>query len=81
LSAILDVGCGGGIPIAKYLVEKGFRVSGIDSSEKMIRLAKKNVPVGTFLKADIRTYIIDEQYEGIIAWDTLFHIERKNQKE
>jgi 2-polyprenyl-3-methyl-5-hydroxy-6-metoxy-1,4-benzoquinol methylase len=38
LSAILDVGCGGGIPIAKYLVEKGFRVTGIDSSEKMIRL-------------------------------------------
>jgi cyclopropane fatty-acyl-phospholipid synthase-like methyltransferase len=80
-STILDVGCGGGIPIAKHLLEKQFKVTGIDSSEKMIELALKNVLEAEFFKADICTYQINKTYGGIIAWDSLFHIEREKQKE
>lgn len=45
---ILDLGCGAGIPIDKYLIDKGFKVIGIDISEKQIELAKNNVPEGEF---------------------------------
>jgi len=37
---ILDVGCGPGIS-AKTFIENGFRVVGIDFSEKMIEIAKE----------------------------------------
>ena len=36
---VLDIGCGTGYPIAKYLSEQGFAVTGIDISENMIKEA------------------------------------------
>lgn len=38
---ILDVGCGSGYPIASYLIEKGFQVTGIDGSKKLLEIAKE----------------------------------------
>jgi SAM-dependent methyltransferase len=30
-SSILDIGCGSGAPVAKYLIDQGFAVDGVDS--------------------------------------------------
>ncbi|MBN2010702.1 methyltransferase domain-containing protein [candidate division KSB1 bacterium] len=49
---ILDIGCGGGVPVAKKLAEHG-NVFGIDISQTMIALAQKNVPSGVFTCLDI----------------------------
>ncbi|ADU14374.1 class I SAM-dependent methyltransferase [Asticcacaulis excentricus] len=35
-SAIVDVGCGSGVPIAETLIEAGFAVSGIDASPRLV---------------------------------------------
>ncbi len=35
-SAIVDVGCGSGVPIAEALIEAGFAVSGIDASPRLV---------------------------------------------
>lgn len=35
-SAIVDVGCGSGVPIAEALMEAGFAVSGIDASPRLV---------------------------------------------
>ncbi len=40
----LDVGCGSGGRIINKLLEIGFKVKGIDVSEKMLELAKANHP-------------------------------------
>ena len=37
---ILDIGCGTGYPLTHYLIEKKFKVTGIDASEKMIEIAQ-----------------------------------------
>ena len=50
---VLDVGCGAGIPTAKFLVNKGIKVTGIDLSDTMLHLARKNVPTGEFIKMDM----------------------------
>ena len=36
--SVLDIGCGMGEPIARYLIERGFDVSGIDSSPALIAI-------------------------------------------
>jgi len=76
---VLDVGCGAGIPTSKYLVHKGFDVTGIDISNKMLELARKNVPKGKFIKMDINNIeFADNSFDGIVSVYTLFHIPRKN---
>ncbi|SNX56085.1 ubiquinone/menaquinone biosynthesis C-methylase UbiE [Streptomyces sp. TLI_55] len=52
-SRALDLGCGTGIPTALQLAEAGFDVVGVDLSDGMVALARKNVPGGRFQQADI----------------------------
>lgn len=49
---LLDVGCGAGVHLKKYL-KKGARCFGVDQSKTMIELAKKNCPQVEFKVASI----------------------------
>ncbi|MEK7497010.1 MAG: class I SAM-dependent methyltransferase [Patescibacteria group bacterium] len=70
---ILDVGCGAGLK-TKYLMEKGFKVVGIDFSEEMIKLAKEYCPTGEFYVKDIRESLGLDIFDGIFAQAILLHI-------
>lgn len=78
--AILDLGCGGGEPIARYLVDHGFAVTGVDSSETMIDLARTRFPRHGWLHGDMRTLVIEDHFEGVLAWGSLFHLEHDDQE-
>lgn len=74
---VLDAGCGVGIPVSKFLVRRGFKVTGIDISKKMIDLAKQNVPEATFYQKNILTLDLPgNSFDGIICVYTLWHIPR-----
>jgi len=80
-SLVLDVGCGAGIK-SKYLISKGLRVVGIDFSEKMIEIARREVPDTKFQVADIAEQLeFDEQFDGIFAQAVLLHIPKKDIKQ
>ncbi len=74
---ILDVGCGHGLPIARFLVDQGFDVTGFDVSEAQIEHARENVPEAHFRVGDMRSIRMKvEPFDAIIAWDTVFHVPR-----
>lgn len=76
-ATILDVGCGGGVKTS-YIGDKGFQVTGIDFSEKMIEIAKSKLPQFDFDLVDI--YEIDQypkSFDGIFAQAVLLHISKK----
>jgi SAM-dependent methyltransferase len=75
-STFLDLGCGTGRPNAVHLASKGFRVVGVDQSCALLEIARRYVPGGRWIEADIVTLELEEQFAGVIAWDSLFHIER-----
>jgi len=52
-AAVLDLGCGNGIPVARHLAAAGHAVTGVDSSQVQIQRARRLVPAATFLHADI----------------------------
>jgi len=75
---ILDAGSGVGIPVSQFLVKKGFRVTGVDISKKMIDLAKKNVPEAIFYHRNILELDFpNDSFDGIICVYTLWHIPRE----
>lgn len=84
-SNILDLGCGSGKPIAQYLIEKGHSVIGVDASDSMIAMAQQNFPPHSFpnlhwIQADMRTLELDQKFQGVIAWDSFFHLSPDDQR-
>ncbi|MDA0833809.1 MAG: class I SAM-dependent methyltransferase [Planctomycetota bacterium] len=56
---VVDLGCGSGI-WAKYLVEHGYHVCGVDISPAMIAIAGERVPFGRFHAASLTDFEIPE---------------------
>ena len=76
-AAILDAGCGAGIPISEVLSER-FQVTGVDFSEAQIELARKNVPNATFICEDMtRLHLREETFDGIVSYYAIIHIPRE----
>jgi ubiquinone/menaquinone biosynthesis C-methylase UbiE len=62
---ILDVG-GMGEPIARYCMEAGVRVNGIDSSPSLIAMCRERFPGGEWLVADMRQLALDRRFDGLV---------------
>lgn len=76
-SLILDLGCGAGLPVDRWLIEAGHRVIGVDISESMLALARKNVPGATYVNGDMAdlapgVYSVD----AVVCLFALFHTDR-----
>lgn len=80
-SKILDLGCGSAQPIAAYLIEQGHCVTGIDSSDVMIEMAQQHFPKQCWIEADMRSVKLDETFQGILAWDSFFHLTPHDQRQ
>lgn len=78
--SILDVGCGTGEPLAKFFIEQGFKVMGIDASEKMIELCEKRFPSASWILADMRSIKLPDQFDLVIAWHSFFHLPPTDQE-
>ncbi|WPX98510.1 DUF86 domain-containing SAM-dependent methyltransferase [Candidatus Megaera polyxenophila] len=77
---VLDLGCGMGEPIAQYFIEQGFDVTGIDGSTKLIELSKLRFPKSKFIVADMRDFLLPEKFDLVIAWHSLFHLTKEEQR-
>jgi SAM-dependent methyltransferase len=78
--SILDLGCASGVPISAYLIHRGFAVTGVDSSPSMIALCRERFPQSEWLVADMRTLALDRRFDGILAWDSFFHLNHDDQR-
>ena len=77
---VLDLGCGMAEPIAKYIIEAGFSVVGIDSSPSLIDMCRARFPRSEWHVADMRTLMLGRRFDGILAWDSFFHLNRDDQR-
>ncbi|MGE0096547.1 MAG: trans-aconitate 2-methyltransferase, partial [Alphaproteobacteria bacterium] len=67
-------------PIARYLIEAGYALTGVDSSASMIALCKELFPTQTWHVADMRSLALGRRFEGILAWDSFFHLNHDDQR-
>jgi SAM-dependent methyltransferase len=78
---VLDLGCGSAEPMARYLIELGHAVAGVDSSPAMIDACRRHFPGQEWLVADMRKLSLQRQFSGILAWDRFFHLCHDDQRQ
>jgi SAM-dependent methyltransferase len=77
---VLDLGCGAGEPIARWFMAEGYAVTGVDVSAAMLEIARTRWPGGDWRRADMRTLDLGEAFDGIVAWDSFFHLSPDDQR-
>lgn len=76
---LLDLGCGAGEPIARWFMAEGFVVTGVDFADAMLAIARERWPEGDWRQADMRRLHLGERFDGIVAWDSFFHLTAEEQ--
>lgn len=77
---VLDLGCGTGRPLGAWLLGQGFAVTGVDASAPAVNLARARLTLGEWICADMRTLKLGRTFDGLLAWDSLFHLTREDQR-
>jgi ubiquinone/menaquinone biosynthesis C-methylase UbiE len=73
---VLELGCGDGLPTTRQLAER-FSVTGVDLSSKLLSLARRNVPAGKFIHADMTELEFEsESFDAVAAFYSLIHVPR-----
>ncbi|GAA4518948.1 class I SAM-dependent methyltransferase [Actinoallomurus oryzae] len=74
---ILDAGCGTGSPTARQFADAGHSVVGIDISEEMLRLARRDVPEAEFLHRPIEELDASlGEFAAVVAFFSLLMLPR-----
>ena len=65
-TSILDLCCGTG-HMAQHLIEQGYKVTGLDISEAMLRYARENAPNAQFILDDARLFKLPPSFNAVIS--------------
>ena len=72
--AVLDIGCGSGLPIGRELVRRGFDLTGVDGTPTMLSLFRRNLPDTPTHLMDMRQLALGRRFSGLLAWGSFFHL-------
>ena len=79
-SRILELGCGMGVPVAKFLSRRHSYL-GVDISDVQIRRAKQLVPWGRFLRTDMgRLRFKPSSFDAVLAFYSILHLPLREHK-
>jgi SAM-dependent methyltransferase len=79
-ATVLDLGCGGGSPVATYMAQRGLRLTGVDASPTLISLCRERMPDHEWIIGDMRPVSLGRRFEGVLAWDSFFHLNHDDQR-
>ncbi|MGE0816297.1 MAG: class I SAM-dependent methyltransferase [Vicinamibacterales bacterium] len=80
-AAVLDLGCGGGLPVSRTLAEAGAVVSGVDASPRMIAAYRERFP-GAWTaceSAELGTFA-RRRFDAVVAIGLMFVLDEDAQR-
>ena len=77
---ILDIGCGMAEPIAAYLIAQGCKLTGVDSAPSMLALCRQRFSKARWIESDMRRLALGEKFQGLVVWDSFFHLTQDDQR-
>ena len=76
-AAVLDLGCGAGVPVTRWLSDKGFAITGVDVCARQLDLAQNYVPEATFIKAAMTEVTFSpNSLDAVVAFHSIIHVPR-----
>src|SRR5687768_18317277 len=72
-AAVIDLGCGPGLPITKVLVSEGLNVYGIDASPSFVEAFPHNLPGIPLACESVQdSLFFNRMFEGVVASGLIF---------
>ncbi|MBS1726004.1 MAG: class I SAM-dependent methyltransferase [Armatimonadetes bacterium] len=79
---ILDIGCGGGVPISQVLIEDGFNVFGVDASETLVQEFRQRFPSQMVECSTVEdSSFFDRKFDAVVSWGLMFLLPADAQRE
>ncbi|RYD16001.1 MAG: class I SAM-dependent methyltransferase [Lysobacteraceae bacterium] len=80
-AAVLDLGCGAGVPVSRVLAEQGCQLHGIDASPTLVEAWRHRFPQAPVAcEAAEASAFFDRAFDGIVAIGLLFLLEPAAQR-
>lgn len=71
--AVLDIGCGHGVPITQALLAAGLAVHGVDASPSMIAEFRRRFPHAAAQCCPVEeSRFFERTFDGVVAWGLMF---------
>src|SRR5690606_32328875 len=80
-AAVIDLGCGTGLPITKVLVDEKLNVYGVDAAPSLVAAFRHNLPeVPVAWESVVESSFFNRMFDGVVAWGLLFLLHPEEQR-
>src|SRR5262249_13183567 len=80
-AAVIDVGCGSGLPLTKILVSEGLNVYAIDAAPSLVEAFRHNLPETPVACESVEdSSFFNRRFDGVLAWGLLFLLQPEAQR-
>lgn len=72
-AAVIDLGCGSGLPITKVLVSEGLNVYAIDAAPSLVEAFRHNLPeIPVACESVEDSLFFNRMFDGVLTWGLIF---------
>jgi len=80
-AAVIDLGCGTGLPITKVLVDEKLNVYGVDAAPSLVAAFRHNLPeVPVVCESVVESSFFNRMFDGVVAWGLIFLLQPEEQR-
>jgi SAM-dependent methyltransferase len=80
-AAVIDLGCGSGLPITKVLVSEGLNAYAIDASPSFVEAFRQNLPeVPVVCESVEDSLFFSRTFDAVLAWGLMFLLQPDAQR-
>lgn len=80
-AAVIDLGCGTGLPITKVLVDEKLNVYGVDAAPTLVAAFRHNLPeVPVACESVVESSFFNRMFDGVVAWGLIFLLQPEEQR-
>lgn len=80
-AAVIDVGCGSGLPLTEVLVAAGLDVYGVDASPSLVAAFRRNLPNTPVACEAVETSsFFNRSFDAVLCWGLMFLLSPETQR-